>query len=208
MQLDGALIQHTNGAFSSQNIIKCFLENLMCCSTTKAPTSQWVYLFLSLHPGEEVAELEQLEGRLQTLMDKFRHKRRDLKDLKEDTKVCLCMRACVCVYVCVCVCVCVCVYVCMCVCVCVCVVHMDIPVHVEFSRWVHPCIRTYLYLVLSSCSQTMSSTLTNLSTNEDVFSTLVEERKVCVACVRACYVMCVFVCVQVFSMSASVSCHA
>jgi chromosome segregation ATPase len=60
--------------------------------------------------GEEVAELEQLEGRLQTLMDKFRHKRRDLKDLKEDTK-------------------------------------------------------------------TMSSTLTNLSTNEDVFSTLVEERK-------------------------------
>ena len=37
--------------------------------------------------GEEVAELDHLEGQLQTLMDKFKHKRRDLKMLKDDTKV-------------------------------------------------------------------------------------------------------------------------
>ena len=37
--------------------------------------------------GEEVVELEHLEGQLRTLMDKFKHQRRELKQTKDDTKV-------------------------------------------------------------------------------------------------------------------------
>ena len=37
--------------------------------------------------GEEMVELEHLEEQLRTLMDKFKHQRRELKQTKDDTKV-------------------------------------------------------------------------------------------------------------------------
>ena len=50
----------------------------------------YIYMYIYVHTytlGEEVVELEHLEGQLRTLMDKFKYQRRELKQTKDDTKV-------------------------------------------------------------------------------------------------------------------------
>ena len=55
-------------------------------STHLPPHSFPLCIFVNV--GEEVVELEHLEGQMRTLMDKFKHQRRELKQTKDDTKVC------------------------------------------------------------------------------------------------------------------------
>ena len=56
------------------------------CTYTRMYTCTYVYVH-TYTLGEEVVELEHLEGQLRTLMDKFKYQRRELKQTKDDTKV-------------------------------------------------------------------------------------------------------------------------
>ena len=55
---------------------------------TNVRSFAYICLYVCVYTlGEEMVELEHLEGQLRTLMDKFKHQRRELKQTKDDTKV-------------------------------------------------------------------------------------------------------------------------
>ena len=79
-----------------RNNINTYLHHheLYCVPCSPLPVGVCMYMCTYIHVyactyvlGEEVVELEHLEGQLRTLMDKFKHQRRELKQTKDDTKV-------------------------------------------------------------------------------------------------------------------------